>query len=356
MKRYGKIVLKAGEGITFGVEERGSETLIIRARKIDTADDNSANSANLLIPTDDDKSANSAKLPIPTDDDKSANSAKLPIPIADGNSANYANPPIPEGYKYVCGEWNNGFVIERCSDGSQFVWIPVGSLEPNGTLDDGKTFSEQFGRRNYRHNRFSRAGYSSNRKFFTEKLASLKKYGGFYISRYNLSKLGKKWRSIKEATPYFLVSETALNPDYTSKIRYIDNELQHFEKVFRVIFSCLPGGEEYDSILEWFIESGSRTFDEIAEDSTGWGNFLNAEKTSGGVRKTGSEEKWCTNNIYDFAGNLAEVTAERFDVCSYTFRGGPSCEKGDERPVAHRDHGFMGSDFAVGFRVVLFIM
>ena len=340
MKRYEEIVLKAGEGITFGVEERGSETLIIRARKIDTADDNSANSANLLIPTD---------------DDKSANSAKLPIPIADGNSANYANPPIPEGYKYVCGEWNNGFVIERCSDGSQFVWIPVGSLEPNGTLDDGKTFSEQFGRRNYMHDRFSRAGYSSNREFFTEKLASLKKYGGFYISRYNLSRLGEKWRSIKGAFPDSIIRKNEFNSSHTSKIRRIDSELTHFEDV-RVIRSCLPGGEEYDSILEWFIESGSRTFAEIAEDSTGWGNFLNAEKTSGGVRKTGSEEKWCTNNIYDFAGNLAEVTAERFDVCDYTFRGGPSCCKGDEWPVAYRSCGFMGSNFVVGFRVALFIL
>ena len=152
MKRYGKIVLKAGEGITFGVEERGSETLIIRARKIDTADDNSA---TLIIrarkiDTADDNSANSANLLIPTDDDK---------------SANYANPPIPEGYRFVCGEWNYGFVIERCSDGSQLVWIPVGSLEPNGTLDDGKTFSEQFGRRNYRQNKFSESAYSSIREF-----------------------------------------------------------------------------------------------------------------------------------------------------------------------------------------------
>ena len=336
MKRYKEIVLKAGEGITFGVEERGSETLIISARKIDTADDKSANSANLLIPTD---------------DDNSANSAKLPIPIADGNSANYANPPIPEGYKYVCGEWNNGFVIERCSDESQFVWIPVGSLKPNGTLDDGKTFSEQFGRRNYMHDRFSGAGYSSNRGFLTEKLASLKKYGGFYISRYNLSKPVKKWRSIKNAIPYLITCRKQ------ALIYKINDELRHFEKDFRVICSCPPGGEEYDSILEWFIESGSRTFAEIAEDSTGWGNFLNAEKTNGSVKKTGSEEKWCTNNIYDFAGNLAEFTTERFELSEYTFRGGSASEKGDELPVAHRYYAFIDSDnFAVGFRVALFIM
>ena len=45
------------------------------------------------------------------------------------SQANYTNPPIPDGYKYVEGEWHNGFVIEKISDGSQFVWIPVGSID-----------------------------------------------------------------------------------------------------------------------------------------------------------------------------------------------------------------------------------
>ena len=104
MKRYEKFVLEAEKGITFEVSEETSGELIIRA----------LNKANVY-------------------------------------SENYANPPILEGYKHVCGEWNNGFVIERCSDGSQFVWIPVGSLDSNGTLD-GVSFTEKFGRRNYKVN------------------------------------------------------------------------------------------------------------------------------------------------------------------------------------------------------------
>ena len=74
MKRYEKFVLEAEKGITFEVSEGTSGELIIRALNIATA--------NVY-------------------------------------STNYVNPPIPEGYKHVCGEWNNGFVIERCSDGSQ---------------------------------------------------------------------------------------------------------------------------------------------------------------------------------------------------------------------------------------------
>ena len=100
MKRYEKFVLEAEKGITFEVSEGTSGELIIRALNIATA--------NVY-------------------------------------SENYANPPIPEGYKYVCGDWKNGFVIERDSDGSQFVWIPVWSLDSNGTLD-GVSFAEKFGR------------------------------------------------------------------------------------------------------------------------------------------------------------------------------------------------------------------
>ncbi|MCI8384735.1 MAG: hypothetical protein HFJ33_07815 [Clostridia bacterium] len=102
-------------------------------------------------------------------------------------SAHFFYLQIPEGYNHICGEWNNGFVIERCSDGSQFVWIPVGSLDSNGKLD-GEKFSEKFGRRNYMNNEFSDDGFNEalNGELL-EQLESVKKYGKFYISRYNIS-------------------------------------------------------------------------------------------------------------------------------------------------------------------------
>ena len=73
MKRYEKFVLEAEKGITFEVSDGTSGVLIIRA---------------------------------------------LNIATSNFYSENYANPPILNGYKHVCGEWNNGFVIERDSDGS----------------------------------------------------------------------------------------------------------------------------------------------------------------------------------------------------------------------------------------------
>ena len=162
MKRYEKFVFEAEKGITFDVSEGTNGELIIRALNITTT--------NVY-------------------------------------SKDYVNPPIPEGYQYVWGEWNNGFVIERCSDGSQFVWIPVGSLDSNGTLD-GVYFSEKFGRRNYMNDVFSYNEFNEpiDSEFF-EQLESVKKYGGFYISRYNISKgsIGKP-QSVKGLIPWVNIS------------------------------------------------------------------------------------------------------------------------------------------------------
>lgn len=258
MKRYGKIVLEAEKGITFKVSEGTDGELFIRALNIATA--------NVY-------------------------------------STNYANPVVPEGYKHVCGEWNNGFVIERCSDGSQFVWIPVGSLDSNGTLD-GEHFTEKFGRRNYMNDEFSDDEFNEGlNDELLEQLESVKTYGGFYISRYNISKSSEgKPQSVKGVMPW-----VDINFDDAQKVASTieDNE---------AVKSHLTFGAEYDSVLEWFIKTEVKTLAEIAEDSTEWGNHCNTENSQRKVVETGSREEWCANNIYDFAGNVDEWHKNRTKV------------------------------------------
>ena len=297
MKRYEKFVLEAEKGITFEVSEGTSGELIIRALNIATA--------NVY-------------------------------------STNYVNPPIPEGYKHVCGEWNNGFVIERCSDGSQFVWIPVGSLDSNGTLD-GKDFSEKFGRRNYMDDEFSDDEF--NEALNDELLESVKRYGGFYISRYNISKSSEgKPQSVKGVMPW-----VNINFDDAKKVASTieDNE---------VVKSHLTFGAEYDSVLEWFIKTEVKTLAEIAEDSTEWGNHWNTENSPRKVVETGSREEWCANNIYDFAGNVDEWTQEKNESSSRVIRGGNYNFNGYDSPVACRYYyGPSGNYDNTGFRATLYI-
>ena len=300
MKRYEKFVLEAEKGITFEVSEETSGEVIIRALNIAT--DNSY-------------------------------------------SINYVNPPIPEGYKHVCGEWNNGFVIERCSDGSQFVWIPVGSLDSNGTLD-GEHFLEKFGRRNYRNDEFSDHGFNEalNGELL-EQLESVKKYGGFYISRYNISKSSAgKPQSVKGVMPW-----VNINFDDAKKVASTieDNE---------AVKSHLTFGAEYDSVLEWFIKTEIKTRAEIPEDSTEWGNHWNKENPPRKVVETGSREEWCANNIYDFAGNVDELTQEQNNISYRVIRGGNYYCNGSDYPVAYRFYDYPNCGYNnTGFRATLYI-
>ena len=305
MKRYEKFVLEAEKGITFEVSEGTSGELIIRALNIATA--------NVY-------------------------------------STNYVNPPIPEGYKHVCGEWNNGFVIERCSDGSQFVWIPVGSIDSNGTLD-GEHFSEKFGRRNYRNYEFWGDEFSDDEFHealndeLLEQLKSVKKYGGFYISRYNISISSEgKPQSVKGVMPWI--------SNHFDDIKKVASTIEDNEAVK----SHLTFGAEYDSVLEWFIKTEVKTLAEIAEDSTEWGNHCNTENSPKKIVETGTREEWCANNIYDFAGNVDEWTQEQNESSCRVFRGGDYGDNGNYYPVAYRNcyYPYFDSDYT-GFRAVLYI-
>lgn len=261
-------------------------------------------------------------------------------------SENYKNPIIPQGYRYVCGKWNDGFVIERYSDGSQFVWIPVGSLDSNGTLD-GNSFVEKLGRRNYQGYKFSEDEFSEPYTMdFVLQLESIKEYGGFYISRYNISKNEKtgKPQSIKGEIPW-------RNIDFFDTMK-----IAAMFETENSITSHLTFGMEYDSVEEWFIKSKARTRREIVEESTNWGHY-NTNHSICGVAKTGSNEEWCTNNIYDFAGNLSEWTQEQYKRSYHVIRGGCYDYFGiSNYSVDHRScRSSIYEDYNIGFRIVLCI-
>ena len=256
-QRYEKFVLEAGKDVTFDISEGTSGELIIRALNIATA--------NVC-------------------------------------STNYVNPPIPEGYKHVCGEWNNGFVIERCSDGSQFVWIPVGSLDSNGTLD-GEHFSEKFGRRNYMNDEFSDDKFNEalNGELL-EQLESVKKYGGFYISRYNISKNSAgKPQSVKGVRPC-----VNINFDDAKKIASTieDNE---------AVKSHLTFGAEYDSVVYSTNYVNPPIPDGYKHVCGEWNNGFVIERCS-----DGSQFVWIPVGSLDSNGTLdGEHFSEKFGRRNY---------------------------------------
>lgn len=267
------------------------------------------------------------------------------VVTANAYSDHYVDPPIPDGYHHVCGEWNNGFVIERNDDGSQFVWIPVGYLNADGTLN-GEDHIEKFGRRAYRDDTFSQKDYHEPLdEDLQEQLESVKQHGGFYISRYNISKSPEgKPQSVKGAMPWVDVE--------FDEAKALAASLQ----VGKTVKSHLTYGAEYDSVLAWLIQSGSVSQKAIAENSAGWGNYWDTKGGSRAIVPVGSCEDWAANGIYDLAGNVDEWTQEQYDKSLYVIRGGNYYYDGCYCPVSYRC-GMQGfrSFHNTGFRAVLCI-
>ena len=254
----------------------------------------------------------------------------------------YTKPPIPEGYSYIEGQWNSGYVIQD-KQGNQFVWVPVGSLPANGTLD-GENFIEKFGRRNYRDIEFLESEFHDEMDDMLKKqFESIQKYGGFYISRYAISKSkNDKPASVKGEKPW-----TDIN---------FDDAVKEAKKLGQGnVQSHLVYGAEFDSTLQWLIETG-KPVGQIAKDSTKWGNYCNCENSPQQVVKTGSREEWYANNIADLAGNVWEWTQEAKNSSYRVLRGGSYYRNGINTPVAYRT--YYSTDYylnLIGFRVALYI-
>ena len=257
-------------------------------------------------------------------------------------SRNYANPPIPPKYRYIRGKWNHGFVIERLRDESQFVWVPVGFLEPNGTIDD-VSFNQQFGRRTFGKNiQFGK--YEYEEKLSSKQQESVERYGGFYLSRFNISQNARtgRYESKRGQVPCIVTFREAL--------RIAD----YFEcSTSPKVSSHLTFGAEYDSTLEWLIESKVKTLKEIANYSFDWGNFSCNEHNTGAII-TGSSESFCTNEIYDLSGNVKEWTQETYcsgtNYSSIIKRGGSYKSSSN---AAYREK--CGVNELAGFRIALYL-
>lgn len=201
----------------------------------------------------------------------------------------YQKPVIPSGFKYVRGEWNNGFTIKSEIDESEFVWLPVGSLEADGSLDNGETFCEKFGRRPITgvfHNEYEDIVPD-------DLLDSVNKYGGVWFSAYTASQEKEGCFAFKKGAIPFHINVTR---EIAQKAA-----IEYAEK-YKGVRSCLPSEAGYDTLFKWLIKTSGMPEEKFTTNSKEWGNY------TGEVLVTGSSEKYCVNNIYDLAGNCLEIT------------------------------------------------
>jgi len=231
-------------------------------------------------------------------------------------------------------------------DGSEFVWIPttVTSLAVRefGSYFSGGTIADY-------HDETELDSYQ-------EMLASVEKYGGFYIGRYEASEgengLPASRRVTEDEPGTIWVRFSPQDTVGACASLYADNN---------TVQGFFPWGINWDTTLQWLVDSGCKLISDIKADSTSWGNYSN-DSFSDGARGnyTGAWEEAKANNIYDLAGNNWEWTQERCGS-NYVMRGGGynlmggACP-GNRYPAALRDP-LPGNDHHpnVTFRIALFV-
>ena len=161
---------------------------------------------------------------------------------------------------------------------------------------------------------------------FNRMIASVEKYGGFYIGRYETGDINQETPVIRKGNNN-MASVTWYN--MYKRCKNLKGSNTNVE-------TGMAWGNQFDRTLMWLIETGNKTKEEICSDSTSWANYGNATfeyvnssgstvtKNSGSYTRipTGSTEYTKANNIYDLAGNVYDWTMEAGGSCYRVLRGG----------------------------------
>lgn len=261
--------------------------------------------------------------------------------VADGkNNKN----PIPDGFRYLEGSIQEGLVIvdttkqinetgetiNTLTTGNEFVWIPV-DIESYNRIDYGKNLGTY-------------SIYEDNLDSIEEE--SIKKYGGFYIGRYETAVDGdeRTEQSIGNVTAQPIIKQNKNVYNYITRADAITKSNELYTTSTSIITSKLCSGYAWDATIEYIKKNN----EELIQNSLN-GNY------SGSLYKTGKTTPM--NNIYDMAGNVWEYTTENYQTYVGD-RGGAFLEQynSTDNPISCRSYADTNTtDNYHGFRVTLFI-
>ncbi len=164
-------------------------------------------------------------------------------------------------------------------------------------------------------------------KEFNRMIASVEKYGGFYIGRYETG-------NVYDTIPVVKKGDNVISGGVSWYALY--KKCKNLKGENTNVVTGMIWGNQWDRTLMWLIETGNKTKEQISDDSTSWGNYKKSEfeyedsngntttknEGSGTTIPTGSSEYTKANNIYDLAGNVDEWTMQTSDIYTRVFRGG----------------------------------
>ena len=330
--------------------------------------------------------------------EEDASGDKVPVPNGYVGSSVAGENEIDTGYVIYEGEEavTDSNVADAQKNRNQYVWVPVPDISKfYGTDANGKKWGKNYSfssstsssydeitgtkpynwsesngvmtissKTNYREPdvvaKYSSTGYDMDsrlktlgigakttheflnqlEKEFNNMVASVEKYGGFYIGRYETG-------NINQDTPVIQKGNTNIS----SQTWYnMYKRCKNIKGANTNVETGMIWGNQWDRTLMWLIETGSKTKEQIADDSTSWGNYNNAtfeyvnssgstvtkNENSGTKIPTGNTEYTKANNIYDLAGNVYDWTMEAYSTCSRVCRGGYYFYDGDDFPADSR--------------------
>ena len=158
---------------------------------------------------------------------------------------------------------------------------------------------------------------------FNNMIESVKKYGGFYIGRYETGNLSQEKASIIKN-----------NSDIGNQTWYTMYKKAKGIAVNNNVTSSMIWGSQWDATMRWMYNSGNEEKKKYTYDSTGKGNYSG---TNGNQPiATGSIEAYAVNNIYDMAGNVNDWTIEAYGTILRDGRGGYYRNNGNSGPASIR--------------------
>ena len=314
-------------------------------------------------------------------------------PTGDLPSTDETSPFLPDGATVIEDNLNEGVTIKD-SNNNEWVWIVVPkSVTATSTTDDEIknaliTYATDY-RGTYSDTWYSSCGLEEGdyAQKYSDMLQSIKTYGGFYIGKYEVGSFDNPVTS-NDNTRQAVIQQGAYPYNYVtcSQAEDLAEGLATGGKTSTLMF-----GIQWDLVLTYLETSGVLTYDDLADDSSSWGNYMDVDfpvaegnkyaissnytlgewadvpenytkpsyssSGNGVLLSIGATERNSKMNIYDLAGNLYEWTLEKStnDINPCAIRGGFYSDSGSFNPASFRYNDSTSSSVnLIGFRPALY--